>query len=195
MHGVAIELRVGCAGCGQPIPINAYTPRITCSSCNRTAEMSDERWHGLLEDAVDEAPEMGVDEGSSTTIMTGGGTYNLMYGNQAPRCQSCKTPVPEGAAALAHFLGHQPIIRVQQVECGRVAQIAIQVAQLIEIDHEECHRGHADQLPRRQYLPRKQLAKQGDGGGPGRGQGVAAQVMAKHCISTDNTFLARTRPA
>ncbi|MBZ0237319.1 MAG: hypothetical protein K8M05_33685 [Deltaproteobacteria bacterium] len=101
MHGVAIELRVGCAGCGQPIPINAFTPRITCSSCRRTAEMTDEQWHSLLEDAVDEAPELAVDEGSTSTIMTGSGTYQLLYGNQPPRCGTCKTPVPDAAAELA----------------------------------------------------------------------------------------------
>ncbi len=101
MHGVAIELRVGCAGCGKPIPINAFTPRITCGSCNRSAQLSDEQWHSLLEDALDEAPELEVDEGSTATIMTGSGTYHLMYGNQPPRCASCKTAVPEAAGELA----------------------------------------------------------------------------------------------
>lgn len=100
MHGVAIELRVGCAGCGKPVPINAFTPRITCGACNRTAQLSDEQWHSLLEDALDEAPGMAIDEGSNATIMTGGGTYKLMYGNQAARCGACKTPVPEAAAGL-----------------------------------------------------------------------------------------------
>jgi hypothetical protein len=100
MQAVAIELRITCSGCGAATPVNACTPRFTCGSCNKSNAMSDEQWKSLLEDAVDEAPGMEINEGSNSTIMTGGATINLMYGNQAPRCGACKTPVPEGAADL-----------------------------------------------------------------------------------------------
>jgi uncharacterized CHY-type Zn-finger protein len=117
MQGVAIELRVTCGGCGQHIPINAFTPRITCPACNRAAELSDEQWESLLEDAIDESPEMPEGEGSTSTIMTGAGTFSLMYGNQPPRCRACKTNVPDGAAELA---GRG---RIACVGCGQMMTI------------------------------------------------------------------------
>ena len=101
MQGVAIELRTQCGGCGQSLPLNACAERVTCGSCHRVTELDAERWRSLLEDPLDESARLAPDEGGTATIMTGGASYQLTYGNQAPRCRACKTEVPDAAAGLA----------------------------------------------------------------------------------------------
>jgi hypothetical protein len=101
MLGIAIELRTQCAGCGQPLPLNACAETFVCASCGRANRIDAALWKSLLEDVVAEAPDLAADEGSNRTIMTGGASFALMYGRQAPRCRGCKAPMPEEAAAFA----------------------------------------------------------------------------------------------
>jgi hypothetical protein len=83
------------------MPVNAFTERIVCRACNRANELDAELWSSLLDDAISEFQSLEVDEGQSSTVMTGGGTWELVYGNQLPRCGSCKATFPEQALGFA----------------------------------------------------------------------------------------------
>ena len=101
MLGLMIELRTTCQRCGNPLPINAVADRIICKSCNHPTEIDDELWVTLLEDAFAEHASFEENEGQSSTMMTGGGTWEITYGRQKPRCGVCKTTVPDQALAFA----------------------------------------------------------------------------------------------
>jgi hypothetical protein len=98
MTGIAIELRTQCGGCGQPLPVNGYAEQVTCGGCHRQTRIDPDTWKSVLEDPVTEVHGMALDEGSRSTVMTGGQTFELLYGHQAPRCGSCKTTFPPESA-------------------------------------------------------------------------------------------------
>lgn len=93
MPGIAIELRGECSGCGSPLPINAFVPQIGCPACNRIVDIAGDTWGSLLEDAIKEGKNFGPGDGRSMSVMTGGGTFNVLYGKQEARCDACKTDV------------------------------------------------------------------------------------------------------
>src|SRR4026209_1769554 len=93
MLGICIELKTTCKYCSTPLMLNAFTEDILCSSCNKTNTFSQETWHGILEDAVKDAPKFKKDEGQTSTIFRGEYNYSLIYGKQDPRCSQCKQGV------------------------------------------------------------------------------------------------------
>jgi DNA-directed RNA polymerase subunit RPC12/RpoP len=93
MIGICIELKTSCKHCSSPLMLNAFTERILCTSCNKFSTFPQETWHGLLEDAMKEAPKFKLGEGQPSTIMRGENTYSLMFGRQEPRCGKCKTGI------------------------------------------------------------------------------------------------------
>ncbi|HVV85432.1 MAG TPA: hypothetical protein VHE35_20375 [Kofleriaceae bacterium] len=141
MHGIAIELQTQCAGCGQPLPLNACAEQITCGGCSRVTALDDGRWRSLLEDCVDEVGDLQPGEGMNRTIMTGAATYQLMFGNQEPRCGACKTAVPDAAAELA------PRGFTMCVGCGQRISLRAAPAALAALGVQLVVGEDADQLP------------------------------------------------
>jgi hypothetical protein len=113
MLGLAIELRVRCEGCGQPVAVNAFTERVTCRSCQRGMTLDTERWMTVLETPLAEFGELDPDEGRNVTMMGGAGMCELMFGNQAPRCNGCK------AAVVAEALGFADRGWTVCIACGQ----------------------------------------------------------------------------
>jgi LSD1 subclass zinc finger protein len=98
--GLLIELKVVCDACGRPVPVNAFTERVTCGACHRAVAFDAEQWKDLLEEPLAELPELGDNEGR-TRQSFGGATNELVYGRQNPRCRACKMAVDEAALELA----------------------------------------------------------------------------------------------
>jgi hypothetical protein len=103
MLGLCFEVRTQCGRCGQALPLNACTERVTCTACQQVTVLDAARWKSLLEDAFAGLADLEVSEGKNVTIMTSGMTFQLMYGHQPPRCAACKTPVPDVCAGFAGF--------------------------------------------------------------------------------------------
>jgi hypothetical protein len=101
MLGVAIELRTQCAKCGGVLPINAFAERYVCNACGNATVIRAGLWKSLLEDAIPDVAGMDEGEGKNRTTMTGGASYQMMIGRQAPRCSACKTTLPPEAFGFA----------------------------------------------------------------------------------------------
>jgi hypothetical protein len=101
MLGLALELKTMCGRCGQPVPVNAFAERVTCGSCQNAIALDTPRWLQLLESPIAELPELGADQGGNIRSLTGGESYDMMYGRQAPRCGGCKTTVADDALEFA----------------------------------------------------------------------------------------------
>jgi hypothetical protein len=94
--GMCLEITVKCEACGDPLPVNALAAEILCTSCHQPRKLDPDAWKAILEDAFKSAPQM--DPGSSQQVnlmASAAGAVDLMYGQQAPHCQACKTDVPE----------------------------------------------------------------------------------------------------
>ncbi len=98
MIGLCVELMAECGGCRQPVAVNALVTSVLCSRCSKPVSLPVERWKSLLEDVIAKAPKMALKEGRTSTIMSGTGTLNLMYGRMNPRCEACKTELVLAAA-------------------------------------------------------------------------------------------------
>lgn len=90
MPGIALEIRGQCFSCGQPLPINALVPQIPCARCQRPTQVDPDTWTSLLEDAIKEGRGMQPGQGSSMSMMTGSGNYQIQYGCQDPCCPHCR---------------------------------------------------------------------------------------------------------
>jgi hypothetical protein len=95
MRSVCFEVKTKCNACGNPLVVNAAVTDIYCKSCNNVNTISEENWISLLGDAIKEGPSLGEGEGQTSTVFMGQFQFSTMYGNQKPRCEKCKTPVPE----------------------------------------------------------------------------------------------------
>ena len=97
MKSVCVELKTKCHYCGNPLIVNALVNDVYCKTCNNINKVSTDDWHSLLEDSVKEGPSLDENEGQTSTVFMGQYQFSLMYGNQKPRCEKCKTSVPEEA--------------------------------------------------------------------------------------------------
>src|SRR5690349_20252662 len=94
MINACLELKTSCAKCGQPLPINALVEKAICAACQNESDFSYEFWNkSLLNSVFEEVGDFKEGEGQPSTMMTGGGTFNIMYGKQNPRCSKCKTSI------------------------------------------------------------------------------------------------------
>ena len=88
------QIRTTCGRCGQPMPLNGPLQEVVCGACNNKSEFPPERWQSLLEDFVEERKDFGWADSRSSTMMTGGGTFELTYGRQMPHCPECHKVLP-----------------------------------------------------------------------------------------------------
>jgi DNA-directed RNA polymerase subunit RPC12/RpoP len=98
MIGIEIGLLMECAGCWQPVAINAFTSHVTCLRCNRAIDLDGDQWRALLAPAIAEGPKLPEGEKKTLSGSTGGARYTLTYGRKEPRCVACQTHLPIAAA-------------------------------------------------------------------------------------------------
>lgn len=101
MIGIAIEAYAACPKCGARIALNALVPTLPCIRCGAELALTDEDWFSILEDAVDEAPNMKEGEGRESSVISTACSYQITYGRQAPRYSGSKQKVDMKAASLA----------------------------------------------------------------------------------------------
>ena len=94
MNSFCLELKTTCNSCGNPLPLNAFVEEFTCPACNSINKIDNDTWKSLLDEATKDARSFAPGEGRNSQIMGGGGSFNIMYGSQNPRCSKCKTPIP-----------------------------------------------------------------------------------------------------
>jgi len=87
-------LRTDCSRCGQPLPLNGPQLEVECAACGHVSRFGPERWKSLLEDLDNDYDDYGWADSSSSTVMTGDGTFNVQEGRQLPHCPSCHKAIP-----------------------------------------------------------------------------------------------------
>lgn len=96
MISICLEIKTTCKHCGGTLELNALTNKILCPACQNINEFPYGYWKkSILESALGEYQDLKEGEGQNQTVMTGEYTFHTMYGRQNPRCQKCKTPLPE----------------------------------------------------------------------------------------------------
>ena len=118
MHYVLIECGVKCPKCDNPVPLNGPWETAHCDHCQADFDVPHDYWTDIFKDVLEEikSGEMKEGEGRSSTIW---GTFNttLMYGNQIPFCQKCKTNFSE--ASLSPGAG-----TLKCAKCGETVETA-----------------------------------------------------------------------
>jgi hypothetical protein len=99
--GIAIELSTSCARCKAALPINGASESLLCDACRTVTPTPVEFWKTVLSDALNEAIALKPEEGRTSTMFTGLGKFELLYGRLDARCtnKDCKRPLPPAAIA------------------------------------------------------------------------------------------------
>lgn len=91
MPNICVEIKTECKFCGGHLLLNALVDEIICHACQKTNEFPYEFWKkSILDSALNEYQGLVEGEGQNQTVMTGEYTFQIMYGNQKPRCGKCK---------------------------------------------------------------------------------------------------------
>lgn len=94
MSSFCIELKTLCTSCGNLLPINGMVEIVFCTKCNKENLITRENWISIINDNVNETVNLEEGEGQTTKLMTGQYQFDILYGKQKPRCNSCKTEIP-----------------------------------------------------------------------------------------------------
>lgn len=97
MLAIGLEIRIACEGCNGFVPVNAFTASVVCPTCQRPNAL-EHGWSWLLADVAKDLEDL-VDEEERTARV--GPQAKVTYVRTAARCEVCKTPVPDEAAAMA----------------------------------------------------------------------------------------------
>lgn len=97
---VGVEVKVKCAACGHPVPVNALVAQVMCPSCERKCPITPEDWMRMLDEALNVIPHLEPGEQRSSNLENGA---TVLSARENPRCQGCKAELP--AETLAAMTG------------------------------------------------------------------------------------------
>jgi hypothetical protein len=89
------EVQATCSNCGQPLPINGLMRTCACTECFGVTRLPPDDLAGFLNDFEKEDDGLEEKQGRGGQMMSAGQSYRYGYFRLAPRCDQCKSPLPE----------------------------------------------------------------------------------------------------
>jgi Zn finger protein HypA/HybF involved in hydrogenase expression len=95
MTAYIFRISLDCPHCRAGVPVNGFTNEVLCNNCLQSIPLDQEWWEIHFDSETIEGA-LALEEGhANTSTNLGGLSEKIDAGNRTPRCQKCKTDLPD----------------------------------------------------------------------------------------------------